>query len=308
MVNKKFSDPIPYLNNCIRFILRKLVNPNLKDLLFWTFRRNETDVINLYDYLSSIMQVATNGNMLNFGYWKQDTADPVVAQTNLCEIVGEMADLKNGKSLLDVGSGFSEPAIIWKKKHPTINISSLNINQNQLKFAKQLLQHNKNLEIVNSTATAMPFRKSTFDRVIALESAQHFKPLDRFVSETNRVLEKNGVLCIAIPILAKTKGPEILKIGILKFTWSSEHYDYKTIENALVSNGFEITAKEVIGDKVYSPLADYYIKNRKTIKSKIVQKYPAYVEKILYKSMQKMKEVSEKEVIQYILIKSVKLH
>ncbi len=285
-----------------------MVNPNLKDLLFWTFRRNETDVINLYDYLSSIMQVATSCNMLNFGYWKQDTTDPVVAQTNLCDMVGDMSDLQNAKNLLDVGSGFSEPAIIWKKKYPTVDIASLNINQNQLKFARQLLEHQKNLELVNSTATTIPFKKSTFDRVIALESAQHFRPLDRFVSESNRVLKKDGVLCIAIPILSESKGPEILKIGILKFTWSSEHYDFKTIERALVSNGFEITDKKTIGDMVYPPLADYYIKNRESIKSRIVQKYPTYVEKILYKSIQKMKEVSEKGIIQYMLIKSVKSH
>jgi ubiquinone/menaquinone biosynthesis C-methylase UbiE len=285
-----------------------LVNPNLKDLLFWTFRRNETDVINLYDYLSSIMQVATSGNMLNFGYWKQDTRDPVAAQTNLCDIIGDISDLKNAKNLLDVGSGFSEPAIIWKKKYPVLDISSLNINQNQLRFAKQLLGNNKNLELVNSTATTIPFRESAFDRVIALESAQHFKPLDKFVQESSRVLDKDGILCIAIPILADSKGPEILKIGILKFTWSSEHYDFKTVERALVSNGFKITRKEIIGDMVYPPLADYYIKNRESIKSRIIQKYPAYVEKILYRSIQKMKEVSEKGIIQYVLIKSIKSH
>ncbi len=285
-----------------------MVNPNLKDLLFWTFRRNETDVINLYDYLSSIMQVATSGNMLNFGYWKQDTRDPVAAQTNLCDIIGDISDLKNAKNLLDVGSGFSEPAIIWKKKYPVLDISSLNINQNQLRFAKQLLGNNKNLELVNSTATTIPFRESAFDRVIALESAQHFKPLDKFVQESSRVLDKDGILCIAIPILADSKGPEILKIGILKFTWSSEHYDFKTVERALVSNGFKITRKEIIGDMVYPPLADYYIKNRESIKSRIIQKYPAYVEKILYRSIQKMKEVSEKGIIQYVLIKSIKSH
>ncbi|MEO9277945.1 MAG: methyltransferase domain-containing protein [Nitrososphaera sp.] len=254
------------------------------------------------------MQVATSGNMLNFGYWKQDTRDPVAAQTNLCDIIGDISDLKNAKNLLDVGSGFSEPAIIWKKKYPVLDISSLNINQNQLRFAKQLLGNNKNLELVNSTATTIPFRESAFDRVIALESAQHFKPLDKFVQESSRVLDKDGILCIAIPILADSKGPEILKIGILKFTWSSEHYDFKTVERALVSNGFKITRKEIIGDMVYPPLADYYIKNRESIKSRIIQKYPAYVEKILYRSIQKMKEVSEKGIIQYVLIKSIKSH
>lgn len=244
--------------------------------------------------------------MLNFGYWEKDTRDPIAAQTNLCNIMGDLSDLKSAKNLLDIGSGFSEPASIWKKKYP-IEITSLNINQNQLRFARQLLGRNF-AELVNSTAIKLPFRDSTFDRVIALESAQHFRPLDRFIAESARVLKKDGILGIAIPILAEAKGSEILKIGILKFTWSSEHYDFETLKRSLVSNGFEITDSKTVGNMVYPPLADYYIQNRESIRSKIVQKYPNYVEKILYRSIQKMKQVSEKGVIQYAIIKSVKSH
>lgn len=282
-----------------------MANPNLSDLLFWTFRRNETDVIHLYDYLSSIMQIATGGNMLNFGYWEKDTKDPISAQTNLCNIMGDLSDLKNAKNLLDVGSGFSEPASIWKKKYNT-EITSLNINQNQLVFAKQVVGNS--LELVNSTATRFPFRESTFDRIIALESAQHFRPLDKFIAESYRILKKDGILCIAIPILSETKGFELLKMGILKFTWSSEHYDLDILKRSLVSNGFDIIESKTIGERVYSPLADYYIQNREAIRSRIVQKYPNYVEKILYRSIQKMKEVSEKGIIQYVMIKSIKSH
>lgn len=281
-------------------------NPNLKDLLLWTFRRNETDVIHLYDYLSSMMQVATGGNMLNFGYWNQETTEPVAAQTNLCDMIGNMSELDTAENLLDVGSGFSEPAEIWKKRYQKLDITCLNINQNQLRFSKCLFENKKNAELVNSTAIHIPFRRSSFDRIIALESAQHFKPFDKFVSESSHALKKNGILCIAIPILAEAKGLEMFKMGILKFTWSSEHYDFDTLKKSLVLNGFEITENKHIGSSVYSPLADYYIQNRENIKSKIVQKYPNYVEKVLFKSIQKMKEVSERKIIDYVLIKAVK--
>ena len=53
---------------------------NIFEMLLWTFRRNENDVVNLYDSLSPIMQLSTDGDMLNFGYWDDSADKPVEAQ------------------------------------------------------------------------------------------------------------------------------------------------------------------------------------------------------------------------------------
>ena len=45
----------------------------------------------------------------------------------------------------------------------------------------------------------LPFNDNSVDRVLALESAQHFKPLSDFIVESRRVLIKSGFLVIAIP-------------------------------------------------------------------------------------------------------------
>ena len=50
-------------------------------------------------------------------------------------------------------------------------------------------------------------------------------------------------------------------------------------------------------------MADYYLNNRKSIQKNILTKYSAYVEKILYNSIKKMKQVSEDNIIDYALIK-----
>jgi len=52
----------------------------LLELFFWTFRRNEKDVVNLYDSLSDLMRLATGGDMLNFGFWNEKTSTPLLAQ------------------------------------------------------------------------------------------------------------------------------------------------------------------------------------------------------------------------------------
>ncbi len=271
------------------------INP--LDVLLWTLRRNEKDVINLYDSLSPVMQVATGGSMLNFGYWTDKIKEPILAQKNLCEFFGKLAELENAKTVVDVGSGLSAPAIFWRDQYEKLNLHCVNINYKQLRFSGP----EKNIEFINSTSTKLPFADNSVDRVLALESSQHFKPLESFISESKRIMKKSGILALALPVTFPHTS--IRKMGILKFTWSSEHYDIDFIKKLVVSKGFTITDEQLIGDQVYDPLSDYYVENREFLKKSIKQKYPDFVEKILFKSMLKMKKASKEKMIDYLILK-----
>ena len=118
-------------------LISSLFKINPIEMVLWTFRRNENDVVNLYNTLSPVMQLATGGNMLNFGYWHKDDLSPVEAQNILCSEVGKLAELDSANSLLDVGSGLSSPTITWATSYPSINILCLNINYMQLQIAKK---------------------------------------------------------------------------------------------------------------------------------------------------------------------------
>lgn len=274
------------------------------EVILWTLRRGEDDVVNLYNYLSGLMQVSTGGNFLNFGYWDDSTKNPVDAQTNLCNMIKDVAELNEARYVLDVGSGFSEPAFLWKKSHPDVTITCLNINQNQLRSA---CKHNiQGVNFLNSTAVKIPISDESCDRVIALESAQHFKPIKNFISEAKRILKKGGIVVLAIPVLSRPSTMSILKIGILKFTWSSEHYDLGTIRKTIQDAGLKIVEIKLIGSNVYIPLAEYYIQNRKSLRAEILKGYPSYVENILFKSMLKMKQAAENHTIEYVIIKCTK--
>ena len=271
------------------------INP--LDVLFWTFRRNEQDVVNLYTTLSPVMQLATGGSMLNFGYWSPKHIDPISAQNNLCMIFANLAELSSGKCAVDVGSGLSSPSKLWRDNFPNLNLYCVNINFKQLSFSG--LQ--RNIEFVNSTSTKLPFVDNSVDRVLALESAQHFRPLSDFIFESKRILTKNGLLVFAIPVT--TINSSIGKLGLLKFTWSSEHYSIDYLKNLISSSGFSICDEKLIGSNVYEPLADYYDENRTMLKKLILKHYPRYVEIILHKSLQKMKKASKEKIIDYALIK-----
>ena len=270
---------------------------NLFEMLLWTFRRNENDVVNLYNSLSPIMQLSTGGDMLNFGHWDNSTNTPIEAQNNLCEFTGKMANLPTAKSLVDVGSGILGPAKKWNSDYPNLEIFAININYNQLKNTNTDF-----IEKLNATSRFLPLADKSVDRIIALESAQHFKPLDDFLLESKRILNSNGILLIAIPTVSE--GVSTMNdLGILSFTWSSEHYTIESINSKINHAGFSIIESQKIGSNVYIPLANYYFEHRKELQEKIKTKYSSTTEKILFKSLKKMAHSSKTNLIDYALIK-----
>jgi cyclopropane fatty-acyl-phospholipid synthase-like methyltransferase len=290
---------------------------------------------------------ATGGTMLNFGYWNEKTANPIQAQTELCMLVGKFAQLHSAKNVLDVGSGFSAPAMFWKSVYNSLNIMCLNLNFVQLKNTIGLVKrgndnnitnskktrqslsfinHNSvtDISLLNGTAKILPFTAKCMDRVIALESAQHFKPLIRFIEESRRILRHDvGLLVVAIPVMTMAKSSsfltkihEFVKLGILSLTWASEHYELEFVKSLISRSGFDIINIEHIGSHVYEPLADYYAQNRKTIKSIILKERTSsissylqsilynVIERVVFNSAVKMKEASQKGFIDYVLIKA----
>ena len=288
-------------------LISSLFKINPIEMALWTFRRNEKDVVNLYNTLSPVMQLAVGGDMLNFGYWDKKDTSPIDAQNRLCDKIGKIAELNSANSLLDVGSGLSSPAIMWAKLYPNIDISCLNINYTQLQLAKKNVKEkipNSVIHEINSTSTMLPFSTNSVERIIALESAQHFKPFSNFISESHRVLKKDGIFTFAIPVVKKNSS--IKNLGILALTWSSEHYTQDFVISKTTKK-FKLIEKTEIGSDVFESLTNYYIKNRNMLKNKILTHYPSYVENILFKSLLKMKKASREELIDYLLIKCIKI-
>jgi len=288
-------------------LILSLFKINPIEIALWTFRRNEKDVVNLYNTLSPVMQLAVGGDMLNFGYWDEKDTSPIDAQNRLCDKIGKIAELNSANSLLDIGSGLSSPAIMWARLYPNIDISCLNINYTQLQLAKKIVKEkipNSVIHEINSTSTMLPFSTNSVERIIALESAQHFKPFSNFISESHRVLKKDGIFTFAIPVVKKNLS--IKNLGILALTWSSEHYTQDFVINR-TARKFKLVEKTEIGSDVFESLTNYYIKNRNILKNKILTQYPSYVENMLFKSLLKMKKASHEKLIDYLLIKSVKI-
>lgn len=265
-------------------------------ILLWSMRRNQRDTVSMYDELIPMMRLATDGQMLNFGYWPEQDSDPATAQRLMCKQFADLARLEHASCVLDVGSGLSAPAIYWQDTYPKIQIICVNLSYSQL-------LHGSDARIgrIAASSTLMPCRDGSADRVLALESAQHFRPFSDFVGQSSRVLSDSGLLVIAMPVT--TAASTRLNLGMLNFTWLSEHYPLEHVREQLVSGGFEISKEILIGRRVYGPLARYYAKHRCSLRKSILGAYPAYVESILYHSIRKMNEASARGLIDYVLLR-----
>ncbi len=141
-------------------------------------------------------------------------------------MIADVSNLYSARTVLDIGSGFSAPAIYWKSLFNSLNIVCVDVNLRQLKFGVSLQddlkekkitfplpkdttkeakssmemefphsEDREKLSFVNATSTALPFADNSVDRIIALESAQHFRPLSKFFMESNRVLREEWNIC-----------------------------------------------------------------------------------------------------------------
>jgi cyclopropane fatty-acyl-phospholipid synthase-like methyltransferase len=280
-----------------------MIRINPLEIILWNFRKSEKDVIRIYDKLAPLMQLGSGADMLNFGLWDNGVTHPHQAQERLCDLVSELSEFAFAKNVLDVGCGFCSPALRWKHQFTGLEMFCLNINRTQLNTPAP----KEKLHLVNSTSIVIPFSDKSFDRIVALESAQHFYPLKRFLGEAKRMLKQDGNFVMAIPVVNNKKGL-FSKLGILNVTWTSQHYPSDLVVNQIKDAGFEISKIEKIGKLVYEPLADYYVTNRDLMKEKFAGSYPSFVETLVYKSMIKMKRLSESGIIDYLVIKSHPSH
>lgn len=327
---------------------------NAINTLLSLLRRDERAVVNIYQAFISYARILSRTNMINFGYWTQETTSIKQAQEALCTLTGNLAELDTAKNVLDIGSGLSGPAEQWNLEYRFINsLICIDVNYQALKISLALYgnnSHNNKLMVepsvktevtnsryitkhdgivlsrVNATSTCLPFGDSFADRIIALESAQHFKSFLEFIRESHRVLKNTGLIVVAIPVITSPRHNRMSKIkvlnslrnlrvlGILSLTWASQHYEFEQIKSVISQEHFVIKDILRIGKSVYIPLTDFYIKDRKEFRMNVLGKHGSFLkkivlditERIVYRSALKMKECSLSGDIDYVLIKATK--
>jgi len=278
-----------------------MINP--LHLMLWTYRRQERDVIHLYNTFRDFMKLATGGEMLNFGYWNNGCKDPLQAQVALCHLMLDFVNLKSNQIVLDVGSGDNGPAKLWHNLMNPIEIVCVDISRR----SHYQLDSTRNLNLLEASALTLPLNDNCVDRMVALECAQHFRPMREFFTDAFRIIKKGGMLGLAIPGIKEERlgWPDKRDLGLLNIMWPSERHNLLDLPALLESIGFHDIEVKFIGKNVYVPLADYYSTHREDIRASVMPRYSPFVEYMIFKSILAMKNIAENDIIDYALIKAV---
>lgn len=147
---------------------------------------------------------------MNYGYDYNNVEDrPVLTAAEEDERFGfqlyehmlRQAEIKEGMTLLEVGSGRGGACYTIKNKFPFAQCTGLDYSQPAVDFCNKNFKM-EGLTYVQGDAVALPFPDNSFDIVINVESSHAYTSFSGFLSEVKRVLKPGGHFMIADSRLA----------------------------------------------------------------------------------------------------------
>jgi malonyl-CoA O-methyltransferase len=98
-------------------------------------------------------------------------------------------------NVLDIGCGTGQLLSSLGRKYPNLRLYGLDLAYNMTRCAAERLGPGATL--VNGDAEHLPFRDGAFDLVVSTSTLQWIDNMDGFFQQCHRVLQSNGLLCVA---------------------------------------------------------------------------------------------------------------
>jgi tocopherol O-methyltransferase len=207
---------------------------------------NKHKIIELYDVISPYYP-SLWGEHLHHGFWIVGDESKEKAQIQLVEHLAQLANVKPGSEILDIGCGIGASSLYLAKTY-NATVTGITISPVQVEMATTAAARERiDVKFLVMDAEAMDFKKQ-FDILWSVESISHYQHREDFFVSANRLLKPGGAFAI-IDWFKKTnltsaetkKFIQPIEKGMLCELQIMDDY-----EQYLTSNGLQITHREVL--------------------------------------------------------------
>jgi cyclopropane fatty-acyl-phospholipid synthase-like methyltransferase len=135
------------------------------------------------------------GEHLHHGYWIRGDETKERAQVQLIDHLAQIAKIRSGHSILDVGCGTGASSIYLSKKYK-VEATGITISPVQVDLANNAAaREGANTNFLLMDAEAMKFEQS-FDVIWSVESISHYQDIAKFFASAARLLKPNGRIAL----------------------------------------------------------------------------------------------------------------
>ncbi|MEW6218663.1 MAG: methyltransferase domain-containing protein [Thermodesulfobacteriota bacterium] len=167
----------------------------------------DTQALNrLYDerlFNSLVDEYYGGSRFLNFGYWDEGVETPAQASQRLLARLADLVPARSGR-ILDVACGAGASSRFLLGLAPPRQVLGINIAARQLAACRQLAPGALFLAM---DAARLGFAGESFDAILCVEAAFHFRTREGFLKEAHRVLREGGVLVLSDALISAAGRP-----------------------------------------------------------------------------------------------------
>jgi len=151
-------------------------------------------IIEHYDVVSPYYR-SLWGEHLHHGYWIRGDESKETAQLQLIEHLAQLANVKPGSDVLDIGCGFGASSLYLAKNH-NATVTGITISPIQVEMAtKAAASAQLDAKFLLMDAEAMHFQKQ-FDLLWSVESISHYQRREEFFASAAKLLRPGGLFAI----------------------------------------------------------------------------------------------------------------
>jgi tocopherol O-methyltransferase len=203
-------------------------------------------IIEHYDVVSPFYR-SLWGEHLHHGYWIHGDESKEKAQLQLTEHLAQLANLKSGSDILDVGCGLGASSLYLAKNY-NATVTGITISPVQVEMATQAAARERlDARFLLMDAEAMTFQKQ-FDVLWCVESISHMQNRQAFFASAAKLLKPAGSLAIVDWFKNKNLTPAETRkfIAPIEEGMFVELQSMEDYEQSLISNGLQIVHREVL--------------------------------------------------------------